>query len=420
MIAIINVRNLQQTNFPLTLIAIPGNELAIEIRSDCSRFTTETIDRMLGHFHHLLLEITTAPNRSLDRLTLISAAERAQLTEWQQVSGYDPTELCIPALFERQVLLSPDAIAVVSGEETITYAELNARADRLAYHLQSLGVQSEGLVGICMERSIEAIVSVVAILKAGGAYVPLDPTYPPERLAYMLADTQLAVLLTQAELLDRLPPTTAQTICIDRDWEQIASHPPVNYPSPTISPTDLAYVIYTSGSTGQPKGVMIPHQGITRLVLNTNYIQFSALDRVAHAANTAFDAATFEIWGALLNGAQLTIVPQQVVLSPPDLIALLTDRQISVLFLTPALFDRLASIAPTAFGKLRYLIMGGEALDPHWVRVVQAAGAPQHLLNGYGPTESTTFATYYEVTELSPTVTNIPIGRPLAHTEISS
>ncbi|PSB59548.1 non-ribosomal peptide synthetase [Chamaesiphon polymorphus] len=416
---IINVRNLQQTNFPLTLIAIPGNELAIEIRSDCSRFTTETIDRMLGHFHHLLLEITTAPNRSLDRLTLISAAERAQLTEWQQVSGYDPTELCIPALFERQVLLSPDAIAVVSGEQTITYAELNARADRLASQLQSLGVQSEGLVGICMERSIEAIVSVVAILKAGGAYVPLDPTYPPERLAYMLADTQLAVLLTQVELLDRLPPTTAQTICIDRDWEQIASHPPFNYPSPTISPTDLAYVIYTSGSTGQPKGVMIPHQGITRLVLNTNYIQFSALDRVAHAANTAFDAATFEIWGALLNGAQLTIVPQTVLLSPPDLIALLTDRQISVLFLTPALFDRLASIAPTAFGKLRYLIMGGEALDPHWVRVVQAAGAPQHLLNGYGPTESTTFATYYEVTELSPTVTNIPIGRPLAHTEIS-
>jgi amino acid adenylation domain-containing protein/non-ribosomal peptide synthase protein (TIGR01720 family) len=381
-------------------------------------FETATIARLGDHFQQLLKAIVNHGDCPINQLPLMSDPERAQLAQWQQASGYTPSVLCLPELLEQQVASQSEAIAVIDGDRTITYGELNARANQLAFYLQTLGVTTEVLVGLCMERSIDLIVSVVAILKAGGVYVPLDPTYPPERLAYMLDDTQLAVLLTQEESCDRLPPTSAKVITVHQDWAQIASHPTTNFPTPSLTAENLAYIIYTSGSTGQPKGVMVTHGGITRLVLNTNYIQLSATDRVAQAANTAFDAATFEIWGALLNGAQLVVVPQAVLLSPPDLITLLAKRQISILFLTPAFFNQLASITPGAFSQLRYLIMGGEALDPHWVRQVFAAGAPQHLLNGYGPTESTTFATYYEVTDLSATATTIPIGRPLAHTEI--
>jgi amino acid adenylation domain-containing protein len=381
-------------------------------------FEAATIARLGDHFQQLLRAIVHHNDCPINQLPLMSDLEQAQLAQWQQASGYTPSILCLPELFEQQVACQSESIAVIDGDQTITYGELNARANQLACYLETLGVTTEVLVGLCMERSIDLIVSVVAILKAGGAYVPLDPTYPPERLAYMLEDTQLAVLLTQVELFDRLPATSAQVIGVNQDWAQIASHPITNFCTPPLTAENLAYIVYTSGSTGQPKGVMVTHGGITRLVLNTNYIQFSAADKVAQAANTAFDAATFEIWGALLNGAQLVVVPQHVLLSPPDLIAMLAKQQMSILFLTPALFNQLASIAPAAFKQLRYLIMGGEALDPHWVSQVFAAGAPQHLLNGYGPTESTTFATYYEVKDLSPTATTIPIGRPLAHTEI--
>ncbi|PSB59549.1 non-ribosomal peptide synthetase, partial [Chamaesiphon polymorphus] len=393
-----------------------GFSCAWEYNTDL--FDRATIDRMNEHFHRLLVAIVDNPDCAIEQLQFMPPAELDRLAQLSQSDlPQSGNELCLHTLFDRQVSLNPERIAVVCGTESLSYADLNHRANRLAHYLQSLGVGAETLVGIYMERSIDLIVSTLAIIKAGGAYVPLDPTTPVARLSLMLDDTQLPILLTQADLLGQLPPTTATTICVDRQQQLWASGSDSN-PTPAITPTNLAYIIYTSGSTGIPKGVMIPHQGITRLVLDTNYVSLNASDRIAQAANTAFDAATFEIWGALLNGAQLVVIPRSVLLAPTELATMLKEQEITTLFLTPALFNQVASLVPTAFSHLRYLIMGGEALDPHWVRVVQAAGAPEHLLNGYGPTESTTFATYYEVAQLDPAATNIPIGRPLAQTQV--
>ncbi|MGA9379337.1 MAG: amino acid adenylation domain-containing protein, partial [Phormidium sp.] len=261
------------------------------------------------------------------------------------------------------------------------------------------------------------LVGLLGILKAGGAYLPLDPEYPIERLRLMLDDSQVQVLLTQEKLVESLPKHQAQVVCLDSDWQTINQASPVNLHT-TVSTENLAYVIYTSGSTGTPKGVVVIHRAVNRLVKNTNYIQLTVDDRVAQASNIAFDAATFEIWGALLNGAKLVIVNKSVLLSPSELAVNLRSNQISILFLTPALFNQLASAVPQAFSGLRCLLLGGEAVDPLWVKEVLDKGAPQQVLNGYGPTENTTFSSWYLIEKLPLKATTVPIGRPIANTEL--
>jgi amino acid adenylation domain-containing protein/non-ribosomal peptide synthase protein (TIGR01720 family) len=405
--------------FDITLSIDQGDDcLSCAWEYNTDLFDRSTIVGMHEHFHNLLQAIVSNPDCQIEQLQFLHSSELEQLAclshSGHSGSGHD---LCLHEFFERQVATHPNAIAIVEGDRQLSYQALNQQANQLAHYLQSLGVKPETLVGIFLERSIDLIICMVAIIKAGGAYVPLDPAYPSDRLALILADTELSIIFTTTDLLSQLPTTTAQTIVLDRD-QQLWGNTGEHNPHPAITPENLAYIIYTSGSTGVPKGVMIPQQGITRLVLDTNYVELTNLDRIAQASNTAFDAATFEIWGALLNGAQLVVISSAILLSPPDLATTLQAQEITTLFLTPALFNQMASLVPTAFKNLRYLIMGGEALDPQWVRVVLAAGAPQHLLNGYGPTECTTFATYYEVTELSPHATTIPIGRPLSQTEV--
>jgi len=283
--------------------------------------------------------------------------------------------------------------------------------------LRSLGVGADVLVGLCVERSPLMVVALLGILKAGGAYVPLDPEYPQERLQFMLADTQVKVLLTQEKLLKSLPQHQARVVCLDTDWEVINQANQDNLNS-TVSAENLSYVIYTSGSTGTPKGVAVTHQAVNRLVFNTNYIQLTPDDCVAQAANIAFDAATFEIWGALLHGAKLAIITKSVLLTPKEFAVNLRSNQVSVLFLTTALFNQLASLIPQAFGSLRYLLFGGEAVDPRWVQEVLDKGRPQYLLHVYGPTENTTFSSWYFVEKLTTTATTIPIGRAISNTQI--
>ncbi|MEJ6485763.1 amino acid adenylation domain-containing protein [Nostoc punctiforme UO1] len=322
---------------------------------------------------------------------------------------------CIHNLFEAQVERSPDAIAVVFEDKQLTYRELNQRANCLARHLKIMGVGPEVLVGICVERSLEMVVGLLGILKAGGAYVPLDPKYPTERLSFMLFDTQLSVLLTQEKLVESLPKHHARVLCLDTDWQSISLANQENLNS-TVTAENLSYVIYTSGSTGTPKGVAVTHRAVNRLVLNTNYIHLTPDDRVAQAANIAFDAATFEIWGALLNGAKLIIITQSVLFSPQEFAFNIREHKVSVLFLTTAFFNRLASFVPQAFSSLRYLLFGGEAVDPSWVLEVIDKGAPQRLLHVYGPTESTTFTTWYLVQDVPEGAKTIPIGLPLSNT----
>jgi amino acid adenylation domain-containing protein len=358
-------------------------------------FHGTTISRMLGHFQTLLEGIVAEPEQRLSDLPLLTQPERHQLlVEWNDTQVAYPKDVCIHQLFEAQVDRTPEAVAVVFEDQQLTYGELNCRANQVAHHLRSLGVSLDDLVGICVERSLEMVIGLLGILKAGGAYVPLDPAYPQERLAFMLKDAQVGVLLTQQQLVEKLPEHQVRVVYLDTDEVLLAPHSKEN-PVSEVTPDHLAYVIYTSGSTGKPKGVCISHRAVNRLVLNTNYVKLEPSDKVAQASNYSFDAATFEIWGALMHGARLVGVTKEVAVSPKDFAAQVQEQGISVLFLTTALFNQLAKEVPSAFNSVRHLLFGGEAVDPKWVKAVLQNGSPQRLLHVYGPTEGTTFASWY-------------------------
>jgi len=381
-------------------------------------FDAATISRMREHFQTLLEGIVAEPDQRLSDLPLLTQPERQQLlVKWNDTQVDYPKDVCVHQLFEAQAEQTPEVVAVVFEDQQLTYGELNRRANQVAHHLRSLGVDPDGLVGIFVERSLEMVVGLLGILKAGGAYVPLDPSYPQERLVFMLKDAQVPILLTQQQLVEKLPEHQARVVCLDTDWEAIARQSQEK-PVSEVTPDHLAYVIYTSGSTGKPKGVCISHRAVNRLVLNTNYVKLEPSDRVAQASNCSFDAATFEIWGALLHGARLVGVSKDVVLSPKDFAAQLREQGISVLFLTTALFNQLAKEVPSAFNSVRHLLFGGEAVDPRLVKMVLENSPPQRLLHVYGPTESTTFASWHLVQEVPEGVTTIPIGRPLSNTQI--
>ncbi|CAD5977262.1 Gramicidin S synthase 2 [Planktothrix rubescens] len=381
-------------------------------------FESSTIERLAGHFLNLLGGIVANPQARISQLPLLTESETNQLLiEWNNTQVDYPQIKCIHQLFEEQAERTPDAIAVVFENQQLTYAELNDRANQLAHYLRKLGVKPDELVGICLERSLDMIVGLLAILKVGGAYVPIDPDYPQERISFMLQDTQVKIILTCESLQNSLQNHQTIVICLDKDWQQINQASLENLNS-TVSADNLAYVIYTSGSTGIPKGVIVTHQAVNRLVLNTNYIQFTPDDRVVQASNIAFDAATFEIWGALLNGAKIIIIAKSVLLSPQELALSLKENQISVLFLTTAFFNQLANLVPQAFSSLRCLLFGGEAVEPKWVQEVLEKGAPQRLLHVYGPTENTTFSSWYLVENVASTATTIPIGKAIANTQI--
>ncbi|MEH1860991.1 MAG: amino acid adenylation domain-containing protein [Nostoc sp.] len=397
-------------------------------------FEADTIARMTGHFQTILSAIAAHPDQRIGELPLLTEPERHQLLmEWNNTQANYPQDKCIHQLFEEQVQRTPDAVAVVFENQKLTYHELNSQANQLAHYLQSLGVRADVLVGLCVERSLSMIVGILGILKAGGAYVPLDPEYPQERLSFMLEDTGLSVVLTQEKLVDKLgdrlwrgfadsPEETLRdrkvdVIYLDSNWDIINQQTKHN-PTTSTKADNLAYVMYTSGSTGQPKGVAVDHRAVNRLVINTNYIDIKPTDVIAQASNYAFDAATFEIWGALLHGARLVGVSKELALSPQDFAAFMRSQGISVLFLTTALFNQIAQEVPSAFNSLRHLLFGGEAVDPKWVKEVLKNGAPQRLLHVYGPTENTTFSSWYLVQDVPEDATNIPIGRAIANTQV--
>jgi amino acid adenylation domain-containing protein len=379
-------------------------------------FEADTIARFADQYAALLEAVVASPGRSLSTLDLLTDAERAQLERWTATLRQYP-EAAIHELFEAQVASRPDATAVVYGDEALTYAELNRKANRLAHVLRKRGVAPGALVGLMVERSIDMIVGMLGILKVGGAYVPLDTTYPADRLAFMVSDTKARVLLTHQRLLDRVNVDGVDAICLDRDLEVSVEGDDRNPPR-VGTPDQRACVIYTSGSTGRPKGVELPHRGVARLVLGTNYMSLGPHSRVAQASNAAFDATTFEVWGALLTGGQLIGVSKDVVLSPAALAAELRKGRINTLFLTTALFNQMAREAPGAFATLDEVAFGGEAVDPSCVREVLVHGAPRRLVHLYGPAENTTLATWHLVQDVPERAATVPIGRPVAATEV--
>jgi amino acid adenylation domain-containing protein len=432
-------------NVPLPTIQVPGGftleplpmevpiakyDLAVSIIEDpggmrgsaeynTDLFEPPSIARLLVHLERLLASAAADPDRRLDELSLLSDSERRQiLAEWNATEAEYPADESLSSLIERQAGRTPDAIAVDFEAGQVSYGELNARANRLAHHLRALGVQPEARVGICMERSPDLIVGLLAVLKSDGVYVPLDPSLPAERMALLIDDAQVPLLLTHETLLDRVPGAYGLLpVCLDRDRTAIASHPASNPPSEATA-DNLAYVIYTSGSTGRAKGVSISHRAVCRLLFRTNYIVISEDDRLAQASTAAFDAATFEVWGALTHGARLVGVLEPVLLSPQSMSAWLGREAISVLFVTTALFNQLERHAPSLFRSVRCVLFGGEAVQPQWVRQVLRSGAPLRLLHVYGPTETTTFATWFPVEQVGDDAISIPIGRPISNTRV--
>jgi amino acid adenylation domain-containing protein/FkbH-like protein len=405
--------------FDLTLILRETSRgLAAIVEFNQDLFEAASLDRLLGHFEVLLEGIVAAPERRLSELPLLGFDERQQvLVDWNATSKPYPRDHCIHELFEAQALRSAEATAVLRGNQRMSYGELNSRANQLARFLRQFDIKPDVPVGLCLARSPEMLVAMLGILKAGGAYVPLDANYPRERLAFMLSDCGAPVILTQQRLLGRVPHEGVKVICLDADWELIAREQRENTAS-LANARNLAYIMYTSGSTGRPKGVAVPHRAVNRLVINNDFIRIDPTDRIAQVSNISFDAATFEIWGALLNGAQLVGITRDVALSPKDFAAELREQGITAMFLTAALFNQVANESPGAFETLKTVIAGGEALDPKWVRAVLKNRPPQRLLNGYGPTENTTFTCCHTIAELPVNAFNVPIGRPISNTTV--
>lgn len=325
-----------------------------------------------------------------------------------------PQDRLIHELFETQVHRSPTAIALILEHEAVTYAQLNRRANRVAHELLACGLKPDGRVGVYADRSIEMIVGMLGILKAGGAYVPLDPAYPAERLLFMSHDSALVAVLTTTELVGEIPIPALPTILMDDGGPTQGEHNPV---VSGLSSRNLAYVIYTSGSSGRPKGVMIEHRSVLRLVVNAAYAEIRREDCVAHCASPSFDAATWEVWGPLLNGARVLVVPQRIVLSPVLFNEELIKHRASAMFLTVGLFHKYVDALEQAFSQLRYLLVGGDVMAPSMAaRALAKVSPPKQLLNVYGPTETTTFATAFVVTREAARADSLPIGKPITNT----
>jgi amino acid adenylation domain-containing protein len=381
------------------------------------RFDGPRIARMVGHYCRILRAVSTQPDLRLSEVPLLTDEERQRLlVDWNQTTAEYPNERRIHEIFEQQARRQPSAIALLCGERATTYGELNGNANQFAAYLREHGVGPGTLVGICMDRSIEMICAILAVLKAGAAYVPLDPSYPQERLNFMIKDSEAPVVITVELFEDVLSESGVKVISLSRVWPLVEKHSRENVTIRAGETCDLAYVIYTSGSTGTPKGVAVPHRAVTRLVLNANYINLGPDDSVAHLSQVCFDAATFEIWGALISGARLIVVSKEVALEPELFEATLKRHGVSCLFLTTALFNAFAAWSGSIFKGVKQVLFGGEAVNPHWVSHVLESGPPERLVHVYGPTECTTFATFYPVRQVPQNATTIPIGRPISNT----
>jgi amino acid adenylation domain-containing protein len=410
----------RQDDITLELFDSEGS-LSGSLQGRADLFSAATLKRMGERFGVLLTAIVD-PNFALDRqpvsqLPLLTAAERHQLlVEWNTTAADFGQEKCIHTLFEEQVERTPDAVAVIFEEAQLTYAELNARANQLAHTLQGLGVGPDVLVGLCVERSLEMVVGLLGILKAGGAYVPLDPKYPAERLAFMLEDAAVPVLLTQASLLGTLPVAETQLLCLDRDWPAVALNPTSNLHSP-VQPHHLVYVLYTSGSTGKPKGALNHHRGLHNLLHDLQRIhRLTPADSTLQTTAFSFDVATAEMLWPLLYGARLILIRPDRPRDSTYLVTLLKQHGITTLHVVPTLLQLLLDEKEFMNLKtLRRVLAAGEALSFRLQqRFLLHPTATLH--NWYGPTETTIYVTSWSCQNDSPPGI-VPIGRPVANTQ---
>ncbi|BAT56778.1 McnC protein (plasmid) [Nostoc sp. NIES-3756] len=402
----------QETNNALWVDSSAGISGFVIYSTDL--FEDATITRMLKHFQILLEGIVANPEQKIATLPLLSEAEIHQLLiEWNTTQVDYSQEQCIHQLFEGIVEQNPDAIALLFGEQQLSYQELNIRSNQLAHYLNNQGITNEVLVGLCVERSFEMIIGMLGILKAGGAYLPIDPNYPSERINFILKDAQVPILLTHKSLFETLENYSSQIICLDEDWQIIAQEKEDNLRA-TVTVDNLAYVIYTSGSTGKPKGVQIEHKGLLNLVFwHQKAFAVSSQDRVSQIANFAFDACGWEIWPYLTAGASIYIVDEQIKQVPEYLRDWLISKAITISFLPTPLAEKVITLNWSTNTALRTILTGGDKLHEYPL-VSHTFG----LVNNYGPTENSVVTTSNSIFADDKANVVPAIGRPIANTQV--
>jgi amino acid adenylation domain-containing protein len=424
------VRGNRTAKLDLNLIVVPRAEqrvgrgadledrdalLHLEYNTDL--FDRETVARLAAHYQTLLEGALADPGRALPELPLLTPAERAEVLErWNATASDYPAGSSIPKRFAVWAARTPGATAVAFGEDTLTYADLDAWSNRLAHHLRALGVGAGDLVALAVERSLELVPVILGVLKSGAAYLPLDPGAPPERLAFLIEDSGARLLLGQERCLARLPATGRLAVALEGDWLAIARAPAAPV-LPLPGPDDLAYVMYTSGSTGRPKGVAATHKNVLRLVLGSRFARFGPREVFLQLAPLSFDASTLELWGPLLNGGRLAIFPPE----SPSLASLgeaIARHGVTTLWLTAGLFHQMVDGNLSGLRPLSQLLAGGDALQPAQVRRALAGLPGLSLVNGYGPTEGTTFTCCHPLSDPAEVSENVPIGRPIANARV--
>ena len=373
-----------------------GDALDCLFEYDTDLYDRPTIERIGRHYAALLRAATAAPEVPFTRLPLLDDEERRRIVvDWNRTAGDHRADSRVDALFAEVAARQPDAVAVADGERRTTYRELDAAARSLAEEIGRLGVGPRSAVAFALDRSLEAVVTMLGILKAGCCYVPLDPSWPEERVRWIVENCCVRAIVDGAGCR-AVGPSSGRTV-------------------EAVTPDDTAYVMYTSGSTGEPKGIAVPHRAVTRLVVHTDYVRLGPDDVLALSSSLAFDACTFELWGALLNGASVAVVRREELLDPAKLRAAIERHGITTMFVTTSLFRQLVTDDSSTFRRLRHLLFGGEAADTESVRAVLETAGPE-VIHVYGPTEATTFAFAHRVTSDDVRRGVIPIGRPIANT----
>lgn len=409
----------QRTNYPITCsVDDLGDGFVLNAQTD------RRIDpsRLTGYLRSALVSLVDAleqgPQTQVTELEILPESERRKVTEsFNTTQQAYPHEKLIHELFEEQAARTPDAVAVVYGMESLSYAAINEKANQLARFLRGQGVQDGEYLPVHMTRSLDMVIAQLAVLKSAAVYVPIDPELPAERRIFMIRDCSASRVLADAEVPHKLTNERVTWI----DCTRIAAV------SSTLSGRNLkasinsrlpAYVMYTSGSTGMPKGVVVPQQAVNRLVINNSYAPIGPEDCLVHYSNPAFDASTFEIWGALLNGARLVVVPPDIVLDAHRFAEMLRQQRVTLLWMSVGLFNQYTEALAQVFQQLRYLIVGGDTLDVAAVSRVLKNSPPRYLLNAYGPTEGTTFSTTHLISPVHEAMTSIPIGRPISNAQV--
>ncbi len=407
------------SKFDMTMGLIEtGEGIAGTVEYNTDLYDEATIERMIRHYERMMERIGVDEEQRVMEIEMLGEDERRQiLEEWNDTGRYYPGDKSIQEIFQQQVEVTPDLIAVKYGEEEISYEELNRRANQLAHYLRKRGVGPEVLVGVCLERSIEMIVVMLGVVKAGGGYVPLNGDDPIERLSYMLEETMTPVVVTEEGLVEKLPVYWGQVIVMEEQSEEIAGEEERN-PEAIAGPENVVYVMYTSGSTGKPKGVSVVNKGVVRLVKGSEYVELGKGEVILQYAPATFDASTFEIWGALLNGGRLVVMPPGVT-SLEDLGRVIASEKITTLWLTAGLFQQMVQVNASSLAGVRQLLAGGDVLPVGEVKqVIGALTEGQSLTNGYGPTENTTFTCSYRMEKSECLEESVPIGGPITNTQV--